>query len=105
MKTLLTGTNNVHTTKNVRVYLKNGNRQTALNVFNSMKPVVARPNMNNLGLGTQRQGEILFGRVGDRRLTLMLDGDKKKWHREFSPALEIRSATGDLYVIVYKMEN
>ena len=105
MKNLLTGAKKIYTSKHARFYLKKGNRQTALNDFNSVKPVVATPNMNNLGIGRQRLGEILFGRVGDRRLKLMLDGDKKKRHSRFSPTLEIRSATGDLYdVIVYKME-
>ena len=106
MEKLLTGAKKVKTTKNVNFYQKDGDRRTALNDFNSVQPVVTRPNMINLGLGRRPLGELLIGRVGDRRLVLMLDGDPyQRSRRRHSPVLEIRSATENRhYVIVYKMK-
>ena len=107
MERLLKGAEKITTTKNARFYIKPGDRQTALNDFNSAARVVIRPNMNNIK-GLRRLGDILIGRVADRRLVLMLDGDK--WHLNYlynrkSPVLEIRSAADDLYdVIFYKMD-
>ena len=102
MEKLLTGAKKVKMYKNVRFYQKNGDRRTALNDFNSVQPVVTRPNMINLGPGRRKLGEIIIGRVGDRRLVLMLDG--VPYHRD-SPVLEIRSAIENRnYVIVYKMK-
>ena len=105
MEELLTGAKKYMTTKNARFYRKNGNRQTALADFNSVKPVVSRPNFD---LGNRRLGEILIWRVGDRRLVLMPDGDPyyrfdRPGHVQ-PPVLEIRSATDNVYdIIVYKM--
>ena len=104
MEKLLMGAKKVQTNKRARFYRKNGNRQTALADFYSVKPAVTRPNMNTLG--NRRLGERLIGSVGNRRLILMLDGD---YHRHRSPAhspvLEIQSTTDDLRdVIVYTME-
>ena len=106
MERLLKGAEKITTTKNARFYIKPGDRQTALNDFNSAARVVIRPNMNNFE-GIRRLGDILIGKVADRRLVLMLDGDK--WHKNYlyrsSPVLEIRSAADDLYdVIFYKVD-
>ena len=106
MRKLLKGAEKTKTTKNARFYTKLGDRQTALDDFYSATRVVIRPNMNNIK-GTRRFGDILIGKVADRWLTLMLDGDA--WHRTNYNTrnllvLEIRSAADDLYdVIIYKM--
>ena len=100
METLLTGTKKTRTTKNARFYKKIGNRQTALDDFNSVEPVLAKYNPNRPQFG--RLGERRIGAVGDRRLILMLDGDRKS---RYSPVLEIRSATDALFDrIVYMIE-
>ena len=93
MEKLLTGTKKVATTKNARFYYKEDNRQSAFHDFNSVKQHLIKPNVNNLN-PVRSIGKVFFSSVGDRRLILMLDGDRSN---KFSPVLEIRSAKDALY--------
>ena len=99
---LLTGARKFRTTKKSRSYKKIGNRQTALEDFYSVEPVVQNiPQIRKWEL-RGRAVDVYIGTVGDRRLILMLDGDRLS---KPAPVLEIRSAADVLYDrIVYKTE-
>ena len=93
---LLTGARKFRTTKKSRSYKKIGNRQTALEDFYSVEPQIRKWELRG------RAVDVYIGTVGDRRLILMLDGDRLS---KPAPVLEIRSATDVLYDrIVYKTE-
>ena len=102
MEKILTGARKFRTTKNSRNYRKNGNRETALKDFYSVEPVVSNIPQTRKWPLRGRAFDVHIGTVGDRRLILMLDGDK---YSKPNPVLEIRSATDALYDrIVYKIE-
>ena len=103
LETLLTGATKYRTNKQARFYRKRGNRQTALADFNAVQPVLTRQNPNALRVRQgKRPGQVFIGTAGDRRLILMLGGDKNSG---YSPVLEIRTATDHLFDrIIYKID-
>ena len=103
LEKLLNGATKYRTNSQARFYRKPGNRETALNDFNSVKPVLNRQNANTLRVRAgKRPGQVIIGTVGDRRLILMMGGDRNSG---YLPVLEIRSATDVLFDrIVYKID-
>ena len=101
LEKLLTGATKVHTSsKNFRLYKKNGNRQTALEDFYSVDPMLTKRNQRPKIHLRYSRTEVLVGTVGDRRLILMPNGDR---YSRQSSVLEIRSASDAYYDrIVYK---
>ena len=87
----LTGTKKGHITRKAIIYRKNGNRQTALNDFKSVEPVLTRSKT----YGRDSVEDLHMGTVGDRRLILKPYGDRYSRGR---PVLEIRSATDSHYI-------
>ena len=99
IETLLTGAKKVWTpSKNFRLYKKNGNLDTALKDFHSVEPV-SLPYKNAISMKKLRgYSRAIMGFVGDKRLILLLDGDRYS----YLPVLEIWSATDALFdKIVY----
>ena len=101
---LLTGTQKVKTqSKKFRTYRKDGNLDTALADFNSVKPVL-RKKARDWDFWYGRQSLLskykLIGTAGDVRLILWQHGDN---FSRGSPVLEVRSGFDALYDrIVYK---
>ena len=104
-ETILTGARKYFSTTNARVWIKTGNLQTAVDDFNSVKPVVKRQNRNSGNWNQQgnRRGNVLVGTVGDRRLILIMP--KVGTASQSNPVLEIRGVTDALYDrIIYTTE-
>ena len=98
---LLAGAQKVETrSKKFRKYRKDGNYETALADFNSVKPVLRKKDLNRIAFGEswKRQkyydSNKLHGSVGNIRLVLKKAGDN---YSEGSPVLEIRSVFDALY--------
>ena len=98
---LLSGAKKVGTkSKNYQAFMKDGNSETALADFNSVKPVLNKLHPSYINLRGPYTNYPMIGTVGDTRLILMQNGDR---FSNGSPVLQIRPALEPLYTrIVYK---
>lgn len=92
--------------KNYRLYRKHGNVNTAIQDFHSVEPrIITNKKTNkrkpsNVFRTSRRTDDVIMGTVGDRRLILLLQGDRAS---KYNPVLEIRSPTDSLHDrIVYR---
>ena len=98
---LLAGAKRVRSrSKNYVNFSKDGDYATALADFNAANPVLHKVNRSYINMRGSNKNYPLAGAVGDTRLILRPNGDRKS---KGLPVLEIRHALDPLYIrIVYK---